>query len=164
MPIYYLNSPDMSFSTQQFYQGVNSPGGTILPGNTETWFFYTGVAFPNAQSASAGSCSIVIQHAVTSMNITVQPVLYRYRDGVGNVTSTSFAAQTTAATNTFTGVDPSWSGSICSDRILLVTSYNNNAMSAQTYQFFQGSFSYYSSSIPINTGSCPVLKNRTFVL
>lgn len=128
--------------------------------------FVTNIRYPNNNSYTASTATVVIIHTVTNMNITVAAQLHRVNSaGVIQSSGTAATAQTTAATNTFGGLaEPTWSTN-CNDRILLRLTYVNGQMSTQSCTIgTDRNGTYLSTLLPINGGTCPILRKRAVII
>lgn len=172
MPVYFLTGK-YSTNTISVNDGLSSlttsTGGsltqnfTLLVSEVLILYFMTSAAYPNNNNFTTTSSLLTINHPTANMSVNLVAQLHRVNNsGTIQASGTASATTTALAQNTFATLDdPTWSTN-CSDRILLQLTYTNtSSMVENTFGIgLHRLTSYLNSSIPINGGTCPVLRKR----
>lgn len=168
MPAYFLSNTLSDIASTRVLQPWFTTASTLVInlaaalGATSTASFITDIFYPNNNSVTTTSGTLVLVHTVLNMNINTSAQIHRV-NSAGTIQSSGTAAanQVNAATNTFSALDePTWS-TVCSDRILVRITYTNTTTMTQSCTLGLDRLgTYWNSSIPHNGGTCPVLRKR----
>lgn len=174
MPTYFPSNANSDISGKNVMTTLQNVGTSIVISlaattGTTTLDFVTPIAYPNRSGFTVSNGLVVLAHSVTNMTINLTAQLIRVNSAGTVVTSgTASASQNPSATNTYSGlVDASWTGSICSDRVMLRLVYTNTAMSVQSCTLTtDSSTSYCYSSVTYDgTAACrDTFRNRGLVM
>lgn len=169
MPAFFPTNTLSDIASKYDMNALEELSTTILvsltANQTLTFDFITNLYYPNNNSYTAATATVVLVHTVINAQINVSAQLHRVNSaGVIQSSGTASVAQANAATNTFTGLaEPTWS-TVCSDRLMLRLTYVNTQMANRSCTLgTDRSGTYLLASIPNNGGTCAVLRKPTWV-